>query len=330
MISCLRLIFRGLISTIAGLSVAAGATTWDEPWHREVVGLSNTLGLYKIDSIKDGQVTITLQKHVVGSVTPRKIEIKEFHLHRITSGSTDHFEFFVRPGMSAYLFLRQSKKGNWQFATPSAGMDPIEADGKVQATYRHSMHKALVSADIYEMTQICIFEATHGRECAGQPVRDYVKQVLANPVSSPSETSTPDEMNQFFRQHAALETAAAAKLSVDSRHIDRFLSATASHVQMSALAYVAYAGPGDRMTAVAEFVCGSKGHPMTLSMGLVILRRENARNQVDRLKACRSTISDAGTYMGRIMDPRIGTDFPSNPRQGLDALLNDWDKPQVR
>jgi hypothetical protein len=164
----MQTILRGLFALmIALLHIGrANATTWDEPWHPDVVRAATSLGLYEVTRSDSHSATLKRLKQVAGEDTGGKVEVGSFYALHLTSLSGDGPELRLRPGMHAYFYLQRTASG-WAIATPSAGWAPLRDDGKVAATYRFSAHQAVIDAPLYELTQRCIFTVLHRQgQCA--------------------------------------------------------------------------------------------------------------------------------------------------------------------
>jgi hypothetical protein len=320
----------GLIAWLTMISLLAPtalhANTWDEPWHKEVVAGADTLGLYHVESVDGNTARVTLKKHVTGSPTPEQVELAGYFLFRVTSSPSNNWSPWLKPGVDYYLYLKQASPGKWQLPTPSAGSDPARADGTVEATYRISIHKASVSQDIYEMTQSCIFAALHEGRCGRSDVQRLIDDLTSQPVAAISANASPEDKQRFFEQHAALETAALAKLPISDRDVERFLKSDFFHVQISAVRYLASSERPDRYATISAFICDQSKSTLARIVGVILLAENNARSERSVLTACRATLKlDDVSLVRGLMDPRIGTNFPGNLQSAADRLLERWE-----
>ena len=312
----LRLVFAILLVALG--SGRALATTWDEPWHREVVVKATSFGLYEV--VKSGPGALTLQriKHIAGDETGATIEVNGFYALRLTSRSADHGpEFSLPVGTRAYFHLQRSG-GAWAVATPSAGYAPLRRDGKVAGTYRFSAHQALVDPALYEDTQRCIFMVLHGRKGCEASLAAFVGTELAKPAEGLGEDSTSAGREEFFRQHVALETAGLVHIPIPDATLERFLAKADTHVQLSAVRSLAGSPRSDRAERLMRFVEDDQARLPARMLAALLLQETGAHEMKQRLQdyAARASEEEAGLGM-EIMDPRIGTRFPDNLREAV-------------
>jgi hypothetical protein len=311
---------RRYLFTLCVLACAgrAQATTWDEPWHREVVSGATSFGLYEVVQSTPEAVTLKLVKHLAGETTGASVDVKGFYALRLTSQFPGHAPGFrFRPGSRAYFYLKRTGT-TWALATPTAGYAGVQASGKVAATYRISPHQALVDAPLYEDTQRCIFQALHGETCAAR-VGAFVEAELAKPVERMTDASTNDSLAGFFRQHAALETAAIMRYPVSAATLDRYLATPGMHVQMSALRVLAVSDRPDKAAQLMAFVEDDEANMQARVLAAVLLRELGAHGMKARLQgyAPRASTTQAGLGVN-LMDPRIGTRFPHTLREAVE------------
>lgn len=268
------------------LSTGAEANTWDEPWQEAVVAKSNSFGLFKVDRVTGTAAHALLVKQLAGEPTGSAVEIKGYSQLSVTSASSDHWEVWLKPGKSYYLHLSKGPDGNWQFQTPSAGADLVQDDGLVQATYRISMHKALVPAPVFEMTQTCIFLAARGATCDREPVEAFIRQQLSADPASIDKTPTQAQLTQFFMQHAALETAAALRYMPAGFELEKYLNSPTMHVQFSALKLLASNRNKDIPARLGAYVCSDKNDPASRMYALHLIAAQQMLDAAPILKGC--------------------------------------------
>ena len=296
----------------------AQATTWDEPWHREVVSAATSFGLYEIVKSTPDVLTLKGLKHIAGEETGPLIELKSFYALRLTSHSNGHEpEFNLPTGAQAYFHLKRA--GNaWSIATPTAGYAPVGADRKVFATYRISAHQAKIDAQLYEETQLCIFQVLHGKSNCDPRIAAFITTELAKPAQGISEGSTVASLDDFFRQHAALETAGVIHHPLPDETLERFLSLPDMHVQLSALRVLAAGQRADKAARLMRFVEDEKASLTARILAAVFLKEVGAREMKQRLLDYAAQASEEETGLGiAVMDPRIGTNFPVTLRDAV-------------
>lgn len=310
------------------LSTGAHANTWDEPWQETVVARATSFGLFKVDRVTGSTAHALLVKQLAGEPTGSALEIAGYSQLSVTSASSDHWEVWLKPGKSYYLYLSKGSDNNWQVQTPSAGSDLVQDDGLVQATYRISMHKALIPAPVYEMTQKCIFLAAHGATCDREPVEVFIRQQLSADPATIDKAPTNTQLTQFFMQHAALETAAALHYMPAGFELEKYLVSPTMHVQFSALKLLAANPSKDTPARLGTYVCSDKNDPASRRYALHLIAAQQMLDAAPILKGCVQSLPvDDGKFgLTALMDPRVGTRFPYNLRSTTENLLKDWKK----
>jgi hypothetical protein len=296
----------------------AQATTWDEPWHREVVSAATSFGLYEIEKSGPDSVTLKRVKNLAGEDTGDTIQVASFYALRLTSRSGGHGpEFNLPAGSRAYFYLKRAGS-TWAIATPTAGYAALGADGTVRATYRISVHQAVIEAKLYEETQRCIFQVLHGKSSCDPQIAVFIDTQLAKPAEGITADSTPNMLGEFFRQHAALETAGFIGHALPDDTLERFLSKQDMHVQISALRALVGGNRTDKAERLMRFVEDEKSAPTARILAALLLKEIGAREMKQRLLDYAANASEEEAGLGiAIMDPRIGTNFPSTLKQAV-------------
>lgn len=324
MVGCLTLICA------ASLSTTALATTWDEPWHDQVVREASSLVKAEVVKLEgDGvRARARLVNNVVGAALSGDFLIEGYYLLRIGSYSQGH-EPRLELGEHAtyYFFLKPGRQpGTFSIATPTTGYANVKT-GEVKATYRHSYHQALVPEPIYVESQTVIFHALHD-----EPFDRAVSARLSDTwlTQPPKAPVGPEDSKVFFAQHVALETLFHTKAAgVDpDKTISRlapFLAYDADHAQISAARALSVIGTPGAQQALMAFVEG-KHSGFAKVMALWGLKRQNARQLTARLKAYQEVAdTDRLGFGGNIMDPRVGTRFPTSVKAVVQELVTEWD-----
>ena len=315
--SMLRLSIYMLFASVF-LIGEARATTWDEPWHREVVSAATSFGLYEID--KSGSTAVTLKriKHIVGDDPGPVVELNAFYALQYSSLSDEHGPVFRLPvGKQAYFHLKRVDSA-WAIATPTAGFAGLGTDGKVLATYRISVHQALLEAGLFEATQRCIFLVLHGQNACEAPIAEFIQSELAKPVEVIGGDSNMSTLGGFFRQHVALETAGLIGYGLSDETLERFLCAPDMHVQLSALRALVATGRANRAERLMRFVEDQKGKLTARIFAAGLLQEIGAHEMKQRLLRYAASASEEEVGLGiELMDPRIGTSFPSTLKRAV-------------
>ncbi|MCW3072788.1 MAG: hypothetical protein JWO44_2678 [Bacteroidetes bacterium] len=308
-----------LLLAFAILSANTFATTWNEPWADKVIKEAQYFVLAKVKSFdEDKGVTIEIIKTLGGPELKGKIEITAFYLLHEGSSSEGHGgDFDFGDIKESYFFIKKNDKGKYCIATPSTGFDYVY-EGNVHATYRHSYHQALVPVDVYEKTMTAIFNNYHGLPYDSKYINDYVKDILSHKPAGFSES----EMKTFFAQHVALECIYHLRLTGYYSYILPFLNDTANfHNEVSAArALIAYNTPETKkeLMNVIRDTARSQFLQVICLWTLTEFKPKELKEELTKIKAT-APDEDLG-FGGNIMDPRIGTYFPS-VKEALEKLI---------
>lgn len=322
----MRLLLFTLIACFI-FSTAAQATTWDEPWHEDVMRNSDSFVKVKITENIGPRFKADVLQFLGGIKTPEKIELEGFSLLRVMSTSSHSHELRLpfKVGRIYYVFVRKSEKTNaYQIATPTSGWAKIEG-ANVHATYRHSYHQALVPPEIYEKTMQSIFKGIKGQPYDEDFLNRYIKEQLTQPVALLNDD--PATMSKFFLQHVALESFYHLGKGADLSLLVPFVNSGSYHVEISAVRAVGMINSKQSKEVLMKFIEG-KGAGFAKVMAVWGLQRLNAREMIPRLETFLKTGVDNETgFGGSIMDPRIATIFPDSVKEAIKHSLSEWGKP---
>jgi hypothetical protein len=310
------------------LAPFARATTWDEPWHGEVLRGSDTLGLFEIVALDHEAARLKTIRTLAGEGTPAEIEVDAHaywrlqftSLFRDESGKIhDEFAPDLPEGHRAYLLLKRHGR-RWQLATPTAGVAGILDDGTVAATYRISVEKTIQDAKAYEHVQACLFRASHGDRCPRDSLATYLVDPLSEPAAGLGPEATPGEVQRFFRQHVALESAYLLDASLPLALLEPFLAHAFFHTQVSAVRALKASHDPGRDDRLVTFIA-DPSREANARVTAVLMAKEIANSALtSRIKALKVVDeNEAGLPMG-IMDPRIGTSFPDSVQNAIESL----------
>ena len=308
----------------------ARATTWDEPWHDDVMRNSESFVKVKITAIQGAVVKAEVIKFLAGERTPEQIELRGFSRLEITSTSSGATELRMpfALGQNYYLFIKKSEKTNtYQIPTPTSGWASLHG-ADVAATYRHSIHKALVPEEVYEKTMQAIFNGTKSKPYDTEFIERFIKEQLTQSVAVLNQEDSA-MAKRFFLQHVALETFYHLGKGADLAMLTPFMDKGDYHVQISACRAVGRIDSPASRELLMKFIEG-KGVGFAKVMCVRGLKRLNAKEMIPRLEAFLKTGTDQETgFGGDIMDPRVGTYFPESVKDSIKELLNDWRKAGV-
>jgi hypothetical protein len=230
------------------------------------------------------------------------------------------------PGQVYYLFIKESEKANtYQIPTPTSGWARLQGTD-VAATYRHSLHKALVPEEIYEKTMQAIFNGAKGQPYDTDFIERFTKEQLTQSVAALSQEDSA-MTKRFFLQHVALESVYHLGKGADLALLTPFTESDDYHVQISACRAVSRIESPGAKELLMKFIEGKNGVGFAKVMCVWGLKRLNAKGMIPRLEAFVKTGADQETgFGGDIMDPRVGTYFPESVKASIKGLLHEWRK----
>lgn len=306
----------------------ARATTWDEPWHDEVMRGSESFVKVKITANEGSVVKAEVIKFLAGKQTPAQIELRGYWRLTLGSVSSDTSELRLpfAPGQIYYVFIKKSDKANaYQIPTPTSGWASLHG-ADVAATYRHSLHKALVPEEIYVKTMQAIFNGAKGQAYDTDFIEKFTKEQLTQSVATLSQEDAA-MTHRFFLQHVALESFYHLGKGADLALLIPFIESDNHHVQISACRAVSRIDSPSSREVLMKFIEGKNGVGFAKVMCVWGLKRLNARGMIPRLEAFVKTGADQETgFGGDIMDPRVGTYFPESVKDSIKVLLDEWRK----
>jgi hypothetical protein len=269
-------------------------------------------------------------KLLAGNPTPDKIKVVGFSLLKLTSTNSGSNEVTLQfnPKLGYYLFLKATKrKGEYLIATPETGWAKIIPKG-VNATFRHSYHQALVPEAVYEMCMTAIFNRLHNKSTDTREVLRFIREQLAKkPALFGKAKGDENVAKDFFYQHAALESFQYFGAEEMISSLDPFLSADDFHVQVSATrALYCSSSQGSKQRNMDCILSDRVGFAKV--MAVWNLYRWDAREYAPQLHDYLRDGKDEETgFGGNVMDPRIGTSFPSSVKHAINGLLKKWNEP---
>jgi len=285
------------------------ATSWNEPWADKVIKEAEYFVLADILSSDAKSVKIKIIKQFGGEKLPEKISITGYYLLRLMSSSGDgETGFHLNHIKRSYFFIKKNDKGKYCIATPTTGFDLVH-DGKVHATYRHSYHQALVPPDIYEMTMSAIFNHYHKLPYDKKKVTDYIDSHIAKKPAGFNES----EIDAFFLQHVALELIYHLRLGGYCDKIAPFLNDKENfHNRISAARALIACDNDEAKNLLINKIATNEKDDFTTVICIWTLKEFRPKELKTRLQ---SLVEKASTkengFGGNIMDPRVGTFFPS-------------------
>jgi len=312
------ILLNAILALLLILPEAFARTTWDEPWQKEVVANADTLVRAEILVAAPGRVEFKVLKHIVGAEIPATGALVGFSKLNFVSYSVKEDVFGFRKGEVYYLFLEKAdKKMEYNIATPTSGF-AVSKNGTTTATFRHSLHKAYATDELYEMSMIAIFKTLKRQKTELSELKRYIQtQLKKKPVGTP-------EFEQFCEQHVALELLyylGGGELD----QLEPFLNHDDLHVQASAVRALGKLPRKVCQERLLGFITDSEKAPFARVLAVWALRDLKAYSTADKLGEIIESSDDHESSMGcALMDPRIGTHFPNSVHDGIRSLLKKW------
>lgn len=297
-------------------SFFVNATTWPEPWQKEIIQKSEYLVYGKVVKITDSVITVNVQKSF-GKSLFGEIKIDGFFMLKLCSTSGGHGpEFDFYDDDEGYFFLKKGKNGNYMIPTPTSGFDRIR-EGSVLATYRHTYHHAKVDPKVYEMTYSQIWNYYHNRKINDTEIKKFIEKYLSKQVGGFED----DELDLFFNQHVALETAYLLNIQVDFNAIKKFAESGIYHLEISAMRCMGAQNTSESKKYIISYVQQEDRSSFSKVMAIEGLLASGDKKYIKKLIAIKDKVSDEETgFGGDMMDPRVCTYVPS-PRIAIGAVL---------
>ena len=302
-----------ILTTISGY-----ATTWDEPWQKEIIEKSDYFVYGTVINASDSLVIVEIDKSFGNLEIAKIITIDNFFMLHLCSMSGGHGpEFIFKKGEKGYFFLKKGNNGNFQIPTPTSGFDRIVGN-KVYATYRHTYHQAAISPKLYEFTYKEIWNKFH----KGKFEKEKILKFINEQVSKNSAGFEDKEIELFFKQHVALETAYLLGIKIDFNILKKFSESNNFHSQISALRAMGNLNNNEVKKYLIDYLKDKNKDNFTKVIAIWSLWKIKDSEVKKQLSELKEHLSDEEIGFERnIMDPRVCTHFPS-PKSAIIELEN--------
>jgi hypothetical protein len=296
-------------------SISSYATTWDEPWQKEIIEQSEYFVFGKVIRASETKVIVQIEK-AFGKQLEGKIIIDDFFMLNICSSSGGHGpEFSFEKKEKGYFFLKKGENGNFQIPTPSSGFDRI-VDGKVHATYRHTYHQAAIDPEIYELTYTEIWNKFHQSKFDITKIKSFINTNISKDPAGFEE----DEIDLFFKQHSALETAYLCGIELEFETLKKFAEFDNFHSQVAALRALSILKTDQSKKYLLQYIQDKDKDNFTKVIAIWSLWSIGDEQINKTLSDLAETLSNEESgFGGNIMDPRVCTHFPS-PKNAIKEL----------
>lgn len=307
--------FKILIVLIISLTFqnTLKAETWDEPWQKEILQKAEYFIFGKVIQIDSLGAHIEVSRNFGTKKLPSKIIIDGFSLLNLGSSSGKGVHFDFKKGQNLYFLLTQKKDGNYAIPTPTSGFALLDEENNVYATYRHSYHQALIPKDTYEMTYQAIWNYYRRLAYDKSKINNFInKQIKKDPAGFEE-----NEISTFFLQHASLETAYLLDIPIELSSIKKFVIFDNFHSKVSALQLMSLSNKAETKDFLFDYIQSEENDNFEKVIAIRSLKKIGGKEYLDKLLAIADSLSDEETgFGGNLMDPRIGTSFPS-PKEAV-------------
>lgn len=315
-------IFNLVLILILTLSVHSNvsAETWNEPWQKEIIKNSDYFVLAKVLSNVDSIGTeIEIIKYFGNQKLEGKVLINGFSLLNMTSSSGHGVHLNFKKDQTIYFLLNKRKDGNYAISTPTSGFAVLDSDNNIYATYRHSYHQAKVPQKIYEKTYTEIWNYYKTGKFENEKIQPFIDEYIEKSPAGFEE----DEISTFFLQHVAMETAYLLDLQIELDKLKKFIESENFHSRVSALQLLGNSNSESTKVYLFDFISNEQNENFEKVIAIWSLNKIGGKMYKKKLQEIVDNLSDERTgFGGNIMDPRVGTHFPS-PKGAVEELINE-------
>ena len=293
------------------------AETWNEPWQKEIIKQSEYFVLAKVISNIDSiGAEIEIIKYFGEQKLTGKILINGFSQLQMMSSSGHGLHLKFEKDQIFYFLLIKREDGNFAIPTPTSGFAILDEDKNVFATYRHSYHQVLIPQDIYEKTYTEIWNYYRNSSFDKEKIIGFINENIKKKPAGFDE----DEISTFFLQHAALETEYLLDLSFELNNLKKFIDFENFHSNVSALQLLRNSDTKETKEYSLNYIKNKDNENFQKVIAIWSLNEIGGKEYKKKLIKIKDKLSDEETgFGGNIMDPRVGTHFPS-PKSAVEEL----------
>ena len=293
------------------------AETWNEPWQKEIIKNADFFVLAKVLSNSDRiGAEIEIIKYFGNQKLTGKILINGFSLLKMTSSSGHGVHLDFEKDQIFYFLLTKKEDGNYAIPTPTSGFAILDEEKNVYATFRHSYHQALISQEIYEKTYNEIWNYYKTSDFNKENILPFINEFIDKEPAGFED----NEISTFFLQHAALETAYLLDISIALDRLKKFVMSDNFHSRVSALQLLSNSNNEETKEYLFAYVKDEQNKNFEKVIAIWSLSKIGGKEYKEKLLKIAENQSDEETgFGGNIMDPRVGTYFPS-PKSAIKEL----------
>ncbi len=298
------------------LVIETKADTWNEPWQKEIIEKSDYFILGKV--IKATNESVKL--HVLHNFSQDRLDvdiiIDNFFLLNLTSTSGSGKKFELKNNETYYLFLKKNEKGNYSLPTPTSGYAHMDDEQYVSATYRHSYHQAVLPQEIYEFTYLNIWNFYKYNKYDKKQINEFVDFYLSKEPAGFED----EEIETFYHQHAAMETAYLLGLAPKFNLVEKFAVSENFHSRISALQLLGNYTSKEAKNLLFDSLSEELYTNFEKVIAIWSLKKIGDKKYIQSVVDIKDALpEDAMGFQGNIMDPRVGTIFPS-PKEAAEKI----------
>lgn len=293
------------------------AETWNEPWQKEIIKKADFFVLAKVLSNTDRiGAEIEIIKYFGNQKLTGKILINGFSLLQMTSSSGHGVHLDFEKDQIFYFLLTKREDGNFAIPTPTSGFAILDEEKNVYATFRHSYHQAYISQEIYEKTYNEIWNYYKTSDFNKENILPFINEFIDKEPAGFED----NEISTFFLQHAALETAYLLDISIALDRLKKFVMSDNFHSRVSALQLLSNSNNEETKEYLFAYVKDEQNKNFEKVIAIWSLSKIGGKEYKEKLLKIAENQSDEETgFGGNIMDPRVGTYFPS-PKSAIEEL----------
>ncbi|GEM_PF-6982810 len=270
----------------------AWATTWHEPYTRQVAADAETFVLVEV--VGEGP-KVNLLEVYEGASPPVTFVVKEAGDGPVAS---------ARSGQRVLLLLDRVG-ASWTLQTPTSGAFLRDGD-HVIGDVRISFHAGVFDEQDFVAAVRALWRLEHGKQ-PDLAWLDRVRASLKEPPTGPEADARSEASQRFFAQHLALEGLHYfGGGSVDE--LRPFVDSDVWHHRASAARALATVGDDDAVAALLWLASDTSEHPyvrLLAAQGLAVVGDPRAAPGLREL--ARDASDDDVVLVTNLMDPRIGT-----------------------
>src|SRR5690606_21441609 len=141
--------------------------------------------------------------------------------------------------------------------------------------------------------------------------KEEIMTFINKELSEKPATFDDKEIDTFFLQHSALETAYLLNLAPNLDEVLKFAKSDNFHSKVSAIQLLGNYKNEKAASFLFSIVQNDEFDNFQKVVAIWALKKSNNKKYIQKLKEVKNKLSDkAKAFGGNLMDPRVGTHFP--------------------